>query len=310
MAALGGCDDGDAVKSPEPTAAPTPGVGQMVGIAGNGTGVGWDGKSLAAGHGIGDVGPVVTLPDGGLLVTTEAAPQVLRLDTDGRLKDLGVGAPVGRILAAASGGELVGILADEKRVLTIRPSDGAVKDLADLPALTAQPDTPAGDSIIRSGDAWWVQRGAQVLAVSDAGKVSPVTLPVVPGVLAVDGDDLLVATKDEVVRVVAGKITTRMSLRGLDLLPGYLPGAMVADGKGGAYVAMDGQAAVVHATPGAEPKILLRGKPGITTQCAQVPIGDLMAAPLAEIEGLTLWDGDLVIADRECEKIYQYGLPK
>jgi hypothetical protein len=36
-----------------------------------------------------------------------------------------------------------------------------------------------------------------------------------------------------------------------------LPMAMVEHG------AMDGQAAVVHATPGAEPKMLLRGKPGL-----------------------------------------------
>jgi hypothetical protein len=100
-----------------------------------------------------------------------------------------------------------------------------------------------------------------------------------------------------------------MSLLGLDLLAGYSPAAMVADGKGGAYVAMEGQAAVVHATPGTNPKLLVRGKAGIT-RCGEVPIGDLMAAPLQRIEGLALRGGDLVIADYECQKIYQYGLPK
>lgn len=92
-----------------------------------------------------------------------------------------------------------------------------------------------------------------MLVVSDARKVSPVKLPVVPWVMAADGDDLLVATRDEVVRVSGGKVPARMSLRGLDLLAGYSPAAMVADGNGGAYVAMDGQAAVVHASPGAAP---------------------------------------------------------
>ncbi|NEA33156.1 hypothetical protein [Streptomyces sp. SID13031] len=194
--------------------------------------------------------------------------------------------------------------------MTLNPSDGTVKDLANLPALAAQAGAATGDGILRRGEQWWVQRGSQVLAVSDAGKVSTVTLPVVPSAIAADGEDLLVATKDEVVRIAGGKVTARMSLRGLDLLAGYSPGTMIADGKGGAYVAMDGHAAVVHATPGADPKLLLRGKTRIATQCAQVPIGDLLAAPLSEIEGLALWDGDLVIADRECEKIYRYGLPK
>jgi hypothetical protein len=150
-----------------------------------------------------------------------------------------------------------------------------------------------------------------VVAVSDGGKVSPVKLPIGPLVLASDGTDVLAATKNEVVRITDGKVTGRMSLGGLDVGSTASPVAMVADGNGGAYVAMtDGVGpAVAHASPNAAPKLLLRGRAAIT-HCAEVPIGDPLEAPLVEIEALALRDGDLVIADRGCSKIYQYGLPK
>lgn len=308
VAVLAGCDSdkADPAKSPSPTAAPTPGPGQLVTVAGDGSSKGWDGKSPAAGHAIGTPGAVLALPDGNLLITSETRPQALSLDAAGRLMDLKLQLQVGRIIAAGVGSDTVGVLDEGTSLLTISPADGAAKVVAKLPPGGTEPHA---SSVVRRTDGWWVQRGPEVLLVSDAGKTSPVTLPVVPSVLAADGDDVLVATKDEVVRVADGKATTRMSLRGLDLASGYSPTAIVADGNGGAYVAMTGQAAVVHAVPGATPKLLVRGKAGIT-RCGEVPIGDLMEAPLQEVQGLALRGGDLVIADRACDKIYQYGLPK
>jgi glucose/arabinose dehydrogenase len=305
LTVLTGCDSSDPAKSPAPTAAPTPGPGQMVTIAGDGTSKGWDGKSPAAGHAIGTPGAVVSLPDGKLLITSDTAPQAMILDSSGQLTNLKLQLQVSRIVAAGLGGDLVGAL-DQDTLLTISPTDGAAKVLAKLPTGVAESRTW---SVVRRTDGWWVQRGGSVVAVSDAGKTSPVTLPVEPAALATDGDDILVATKDEVVRITDGKATTRMSLRGLDLETGYSPSAIVADGKGGAYVAMTGQAAVAHATPNADPKLLLRGKAGLT-RCGEVPIGDPLAAPLQEIAGLALRGTDLVVSDRACNKLYQYGLPK
>lgn len=315
---LAACDDQpEATSTPVPTTMPTAAPGRLAKFLGTGESMGWDGKATGQTADFGGPGPLQILPGNAVLLSYNSGNSLVRLDADGSMHKIanhpgGVSLFNGGVLALGIQGSKLAVLTTIGELVTLPVTGGVGKTIARVSFDGVPSISPArrlGAGLVPNGTGWIVQYGSRVVSVTDQGKVTPITLPVVPEVLTGDGDDLLVATMDSLVRLRDLKVADRTPFK---LLNGSAPVAIVPDQRGGAYIATDRLASVIHAAPNRESEILAAATDSDlgAELCGAEQPGNPKEAPFRNLRGMAFRGSELLVASWGCNRVYVLGLKK
>jgi hypothetical protein len=312
---IAGCNDDKDKQNPQPKGIATAKPGEVVSVIGDGTGNG------------GEEGPAATSPapgpsalaegrDGALLVGLRNPGEIVAISPQGQAHWVayatsGIGSDALSSMALLADGRIATLEGPSwgREGIRLGRLDASGK-LVDVARASTRGPRRRGDpqlSVLAGNDLVVVWDG--IAWTLRAGKLVP-NRPAVPGALRVvqDGADLLVATNEKVYRVRGGKAVWSAPIRpATGRGQGGLVTSVVPDGNRGAYVAMSDPAVVNHVTVqgGVRPVADMRD---VFTCYGDVGGSALGRAPLKDPRALLLRPGQLLIADRGCNRVLSVGV--
>lgn len=326
VSALAACtpdDDSTPTPSPTPTALPAPQPGQLTRILGAGRAGSLSRPGYGPALAVNRPKILAVAPSSALMGIEDFAPAMWVMQPSGRVEPLmSPGGASSSRPAAAVATEARLILAAPRSALIV--GNNVTGELASTGA--PLPDLPEGrwaSSFVRLGTDDLLQFGPLWFTVNHLDSDNPTVTArdaLEPDTVAAaqDGDDVLVLTTRELIRVSAdGKVGGRAAWSLPAQVGDIVLTSATGDGSGGLVLAYAGSltnassvGSIVHVKADGTTTILANGKqPATGSQDCDDADQPAMSAHLAQPISIVRWNDRLVVADQQCNSLLQLSLP-